>query len=980
MLRTLLKAGNGAPAGILRCSTLFGCAAAVLLLSICGLTRPVQAASDGAAGAYDVPFAADADYDPSLPALDELLGFSPGSRPSTPEQIEQVYSSLAASSPRVQLLQSGRTHEGRNLFYAIVGSPENLERLDSVEAALSRLADGGPPASESSGATAAGGNNETASVLPKNEIPVVIWVGGSIHGNEPSGADAAMILLYHLAADRSEATRGVLRNALVLIDPLQNPDGRARMIGELSQWSSRIPNLDSQSMQHREGWPSARGNHYFLDINRDWFALTQPETRARVEMLLRWHPQVTIDLHEMGGSDTYLFSPPRPPFNPHVPEQTAAWWHRFSQAQARAFGRYGWSCYRGDWNEEFNPNRGAAWALHLGAVAILEEQARTDGASLRRPDQSVLQYREAVHHHFVATLAVIESAAEARGELLQSFSSARQEGVREAAGGAGAYIIRESPNPELARHLAATLRGQGCAVRRALGGFRLPAAVNYWGERRGDTPFEAGSYIVDLHSGEARLARAILDFDPPMGSEFLSEERRRLEMNQPSLFYETSAWCLAMACGADVYRADARAAVRSEPFSSSAATAGALVRPSATYGFVLDALDGGSTSALAELLSGEFTLWAALDAFSVEGCAFSVGSILLRCRDNPPDLAETLERLARKAGARFHGLDHPLTEGGPDLGSRHFRLLQPPQVAILAGPPFYYTTFGATWYLLDAELGLRCSILRPGGIGEGTDLDRYNVILVPDAAPGKGPSIVATLGPAGLQALRNWVNRGGTLITLGEGNWILFGGTEPFGTLRAHRQVLGEIELYLQEARREMALRSAMVDEEKLRRGEVLFAGIPPFAPSAGAPAPPSALPLVSPAALQRDEWLRRFSPAGAILRVDLDPRHWLAAGLDDRIPAMVKTDLALRARQPAESVGRFAEPGSIRLSGLLWPEARERWGLSNYLTRERVGDGQVISFQGNPFFRATFQGTGRLLINAILLGPGLGARTRAEW
>lgn len=40
--------------------------------------------------------------------------------------------------------------------------------------------------------------------------------------------------------------------------------------------------------EHMQTWPGGRTNHYFFDMNRDFFAQTQPETRARIKVLQQW--------------------------------------------------------------------------------------------------------------------------------------------------------------------------------------------------------------------------------------------------------------------------------------------------------------------------------------------------------------------------------------------------------------------------------------------------------------------------------------------------------------------------------------------------------------------------------------------------------------------------------------------------------------------------------------------------------------------
>ncbi len=129
--------------------------------------------------------------------------------------------------------------------------------------------------------------------------------------------------------------------------------------------------------------------------------------------------------------------------------------------------------------------------------------------------------------------------------------------------------------------------------------------------------------------------------------------------------------------------------------------------------------------------------------------------------------------------------------------------------------------------------------------------------------------------------------------------------------------------------------------------------------------------------ALQKEEdaFQRTFMPRGAIMRVKLNPEHWLNFGMYDEVPALFYSSYAYLAKRPVQTAGRFSESKTIRLSGLLWPEARQRWAQSAFITREAKGGGQIVLIANEPNFRSYFYGTARLLINAILLGPGLGAR-----
>ena len=130
----------------------------------------------------------------------------------------------------------------------------------------------------------------------------------------------------------------------------------------------------------------------------------------------------------------------------------------------------------------------------------------------------------------------------------------------------------------------------------------------------------------------------------------------------------------------------------------------------------------------------------------------------------------------------------------------------------------------------------------------------------------------------------------------------------------------------------------------------------------------------------ERDQMQRVFRPQGVMLKLDLNEEHWLTFGMDDKVPAILYTSYAYLAKRPVETAARLPEASQLRLSGLLWPEAKERWARTCYATREQMGNGQIILFAGEPFYRAHHYGTVRLLINSILLGPGFGARAAAPY
>ncbi len=843
--------------------------------------------------------------------LDNLDSLSP----LTAESIEEALQELAASD-RVDLLTFGLSYEGHPLTAAIISSPSRMEEPEALRHSVRLEA-----------------FNE--------ERPLVIWIGAAIHGNESSGAEGALALIEHFANSKYEDVAHVLDHCVLVINPLQNPDGRSRFLSDLSRWNGLKSSLDRQSLAYRSGWPSGRGNHYFMDLNRDWANLSQAESWGKAKLFLEYPPQVTFDLHEMGGQEGYLFSPPRAPFHPNLPATTKHWWSVISSRMAKAFGEEGWSCTTQDWHEEFNPNRGAAWPLHMGAVSFLGEQFNTQGSEMMLPHGGTIDYLEAVKHQYLAALSLIEASAFHHEEILRDYARNRGKAFDKSKASPAAYLISLDENGDQGLRLARNLSWMGLDLEVAQDAFRVDKAVNYYGDLRGKPAFPKGSILLKLAQVQGALARAQMDFDTKLSQEFLAAERASIERGEESLVYETTAWSLAQAHGASVYELDAMPGVSTDKFNPELQTPGSIVNPEASFAFVLNADSQGFSKALGMLHENYISCWAAGMPFKAGGVNFDAGSVVIKRQESDASLLDLLSAIVKSSACTFQGLDHALSDEGPDLGASSFRRLSRARVALLGGSPFYQTSFGALWHLFDQEVGYPISLLKLSQL-ESIDLGRYNVLILPDAGSGRGEGLSMQMGEASFTNLMAWVDAGGTLITLGESNWLLFTGDEPVSSLRARRQVLNDLTAYKHEGR--PGSESTIIVSE------------------------------------DEDAWLRRFSPQGAILRADLTNDHWISGGVGDRVPVMVRSDLALLGKSPGQILGRFAETDKLRLSGLLWPEAQERLAGSAYLYREARGRGQMIAFMGNPAYRGAFHGTSRLLLNAVFLGPGMGARQPAPW
>lgn len=326
-------------------------------------------------------FIADVSYDAAVPTQKEVVAHAWGEDLTAHHEMERYLEAPAASTPRLRLVEYGRSWENRKLYYVVIASEAHQRQLDEIRAGLQRLAD--PRES-----TRAEFERLVAA------LPVVVWLSHGVHGNESSTTETALLTAYHLLAARHDRlVDATLDRAIAILDPLQNPDGRERFVQYWRQTRGRTPDAEPQAAEHREPWPGGRGNHYLFDLNRDWFALTQPETRAKVAVLRRWCPQVIVDLHEMGRNQTYFFPPAAKPLNPYLPSDYVSWTARFGKNAAAWLDRNRVNYFTREGFDAFYPGYADTWSSLRGAIGLTLEQASVRGLARRRDDVDLIAAR-----------------------------------------------------------------------------------------------------------------------------------------------------------------------------------------------------------------------------------------------------------------------------------------------------------------------------------------------------------------------------------------------------------------------------------------------------------------------------------------------------------------------------------------------------------------------------------------------------------
>jgi len=880
-------------------------AAALILLA---LTGPAAAE----------PFI-EANHDPQIPTLESVVGHTSGEAITSPAEILAYFEALRAAAPdRMRIVEYGESWQGRPLVYAIISAPENMARLDEIKQDLQRLGSGGDF-----------GRGEVEDIIART--PAVSWLSYGVHGDEISPADSALALAYHLLAARDDAlVDQVLANTITIIDPSQTPDGRARFVHSFESALGLEPLADRYTAEHDQPWPRGRFNHYLFDLNRDWFAMTQPETRAKVSAVLEWHPVVYVDSHEMGGDSSYYFPPAADPYNPNLTEAQKDKQRQFGVNHASWFDRLGIPYFTREVYDNFYPGYGDMWPQLNGAVAKTFEQASARGLRFRRRDGSELTYREGVRNNFIASLSTVQVVAQAKDSFLADYAAYRREAVEAGLSSRQRYFLIDlSERRWQAERLGRRLEAQGIEVA------RLPGRRTLCGEVYPD-----GVLVVDRAQPNGRLISTLMDPDTPLPEAFLADQEARRARGLDHELYDVTAWSLPLMDGLRHATCRKVGLTRAEALDADAPVSPLLTETAGEappFGYAVPWSDTGQARLVIEALKAGFAGRTTDEAFIQNGRTFGPGTAVFPTRGNPEDMGEDLKALATRVGAELVAMDTSWVDAGPNFGSSAFAALTAPRVALAWGEGTSATSAGATRFVIERDLGLPVSPIRLSTLSQAR-LGDYDVLILPDDGYGFGEE----LGDGGRDALGEFVREGGVLVAFGSSLDVLTG------------------EAGLLSTRREDAF--AETGEAEAGSGDSEEGGN-----AAGTR-------LANEAAYRAVIAARGASPddvPGALVRVNADPDHWLAAGYESAT-ALVSGAAIYQPLNAADGVNVFHFAGADELvaSGHLWEENRLQLAYKPFMMAERSGDGLVIAFTQSPTTRAYLNGLTLLVANTIVLAP----------
>ena len=653
----------------------------------------------------------------AVPSPEKFLGYGIGDQHTRHEKLVEYFRELARVSDRVRVTTIGRTYENREQIAAIFTSPANHGNLGSIREQHLR-------------SQAAGGDAR---------IPLVIHLGYNVHGNEPSSSEAAMLTAYHLAASQDPETLKWMDQMVILMDPVINPDGRDRHTHWANMHKAFPPVADPLDREHTEVWPGGRFNHYWFDLNRDWFPIVHPESRNRVKFFHQWRPYVQTDHHEMGSSSTFYFDPGKNSSNnPVVPAYLYdSIYPRYGEYFAKAMTGLGSMYFTKESFDKLYPGYGSSYINFYGGAGFLFEQGSSRG-HVQETTTIPITFAFTIRNQFTASLTTIRASLAERERLYRlrrNFYAASAEQARKAA--VKGYMFGDMKDVTRTSAFLDLLLTHEVEVYQTGQGSALPYYV----------PAEQPNYI---------MVRSIFEKDITYTD---------------SLFYDASTWSMIQAYGlpfTELKAPVARGARVTAPLQNIPKVEG-----KSDYAYVFPMLDYNAHKAIHQLQQAGVIVQTATRPFTADilgrRTEFGYGSISIPVnlqRISSDSLFYTVSRTSAETGVEIFPVATGLNLGGIDLGSNYMRTVQLPKVMMLVGTGVAATEAGEIWHLLDQRMGMPVTKMDLGNFNRA-EIGRYNTIIL----------VSGNYDRAVADKLKGWVQAGGTLLTIkGGAEWAIRNG------------------------------------------------------------------------------------------------------------------------------------------------------------------------------------------------------------
>jgi len=659
-------------------------------------------------------------FNTTIPTPEQFLGYPIGSHHTRHDKIVEYFKTLDRLSDRVTVEEIGETIGHRVQVVAKITSPNNHSRLEEIR---------------------------KKNLEGSTDIPLVIQLGYNVHGNEPSSSEAAMITAYYLTANEDEETLKWLNEMVILVDPVYNPDGRDRH----SHWANMHKGSpvvsDPMDREHNEAWPGGRTNHYWFDLNRDWFLGVHPESRNRMKFFHQWRPYVMTDHHEMGSTSTFYFDPGKyTSNNPVVPAFLYDVVHpKFAEYFSKGMNSIGSLYYTKESYDKLYPGYGSSYVNFYGGIGLLFEQASSRGHA-QQTTTIPITFAFTIRNQFTASLATVRASSGEKDMLRKLrkdfFSSAMAQAKASPIKG---YVFGD------AKDVSRTNAFINLLLMHQIDVFENNQAITANGKT-----FEKGkTFIVPTEQTNYIMVRSAFEKDITY---------------RDSTFYDASTWSLVHAF--NMPHAEIKGAVsKGNPIKETPKKLNAAVTKS-SYAYLMDISDYQSYKAIHQLQSKNVIVRTSFKPFSAicNGVEkqFPYGSIVIPVQQqtiSPELLFEAIKHVSQSTTMDFFSVESGLSTKGIDLGSGSVKTIKPPKAIMLVGAGVSGTEAGEVWHLLDQRIGIPISKVDLLNLSR-VNFKEYNVMVLVSGTYPTDKSLT--------DKIKSWVNAGGTLITLKTASeWVI---------------------------------------------------------------------------------------------------------------------------------------------------------------------------------------------------------------
>ncbi|MDB5276504.1 MAG: zinc carboxypeptidase [Ferruginibacter sp.] len=669
----------------------------------------------------------DVTYNPAIPKPKDIIYHEVGEWHVTHDRLVNYMKAIAAAAPeRVKLETMGFTYEDRPQVLLIITSPKNQQHLEEIRQQHLLLSD----------------PSKSAAVNIEH-MPIVVWIGHSIHGNEPSGANAALLSAYYLAAAQGKAIDDLLDNTVILFDPSFNPDGLQRFSTWANQHKSKNLVTDPNSREFNEVWPGGRFNHYWFDLNRDWLPAVHVESQNRLQWFHQWRPNILTDHHEQGSNATFFFQPGvSARVNPLTPEKNQELTSKLAKFHAKALDKIGSLYFTKESYDDFYYGKGSTYPDINGAIGILFEQASSRGHA-QETVNGILRFPATIKNQFVTTLSTLEGANNLRKEFLDWQRTFYTTSLQQAATApVQAYVFGDGADKNKTNLFVTML---------------LRHRIEIYAPKNdiianGKTFKTGDAFIVPVQQPQYKLIKTFFE---------------KTLNYKDSLFYDITAWTMPLAFGmpyGELSATQFNKNLLGKQLTEANQLTGIVNGGKSTYGYLLEWTDLLAPAALYELQKNNIITKTATEKFEMVLTTatknFNPGTVLIPVNNQPLDadkLFFLLSDIAKKYALPFYALQTGNAISGVDMGSRKLVALTKPTIAMLAGAGVNATDAGEVWHLLDQRMNIPATHLEPA-IFNRVDLNKYNTLVM----------VGGSYAELNKEKLKTWVSNGGTLILLEE--------------------------------------------------------------------------------------------------------------------------------------------------------------------------------------------------------------------